>query len=379
MSNLWTNDFMEIKRQEVDPVADEMVAQIVEQKGKNAAKSLFDELIRNVEMPLDERFPGIDEFVSQTAVLPEWADFDKIALANQFFKDHGPKLLIFLYHKSLPTLYVDANGAKVLAQTRRLAHDEQSKNVFARRVAETGQFLLDVMCKDALKPGGNGITAVLKIRLIHASIRNFIPESHWDSSVLGRPINQEDLALTLMSFSVLLLEGLDAFGIDYSREESEAYIHIWNVIGYLLGITEDLLPADKEDAQKLVALILERQARSSSEGIMLTQALLEFTKSNIPFTKLENTSVYLIRYLIGDEYAQMLKVIPEEGCISILIPVAMKKLFKIGEKLEDRISQPLRYFIDEFSEIAAKKFVEYFDEYKKRNFVIPEEFAKAWF
>jgi hypothetical protein len=379
MSDLWTNEFLDNKRQIADPVADEVVHGLVEKGGKEAARALFDELIRNVDLPITGRFPDMDDFVKNTAALPDWADHEKIRTAHKFFTDHGPKFLIFLYHKSLPTLYVDAKGAEVLVQTGRLAHDEKSKNVFARRVAETGQFLLDVMCEGALTVNGDGIRAVQKIRLIHASVRNFIPKRHWDAVTLGKPINQEDLALTLMSFSVLLLDGLDAFGVEYSSEEAESFIHTWNVIGHFMGIQEALLPASHQEAKELVKVILDRQAASSEAGIALTEALLAFTKSNIPFHKLENTSQYLIRFLIGDAYSEMLKVLPPEGCISILIPEAVKGVFKIGERLEHKVKEPMQFFMDEFSKIAAKKMVEYFDDYKKRNFVIPEEFMKAWF
>ena len=146
-----------------------------------------------------------------------------------------------------------------------------------------------------------------------------------------------------------------------------------------MGIQEALLPASHQEAKELVKVILDRQAASSEAGIALTEALLAFTKSNIPFHKLENTSQYLIRFLIGDAYSEMLKVLPPEGCISILIPEAVKGVFKIGERLEHKVKEPMQFFMDEFSKIAAKKMVEYFDDYKKRNFVIPEEFMKAWF
>ena len=182
-----------------------------------------------------------------------------------------------------------------------------------------------------------------------------------------------------MSFGALLLEGLDTLEIEYTKEEAEAYIHHWNVIGYFMGDDENLLPASREEADKLIRIILDRQAASSEAGIILANALIDFAKSNIPFERLENTSLYLIRYLIGDRYAKMLQVIPQEGCIGILVPEVLKKLFNLGERLENKVNLPMNLFIDEFSKIATKKMVDYFDGYKNRNFVIPKEFMKAWF
>lgn len=379
MPNTWTHTFLDQKRQIADPVADQIVAHLVEQTGQQAAKALFDELTRNVDLPLEGKFPEVDEFLKSAAQLPDWADPPKLQLANRFFTDHGPKLLIILYHKSLPTLYLDANGAKVLVQTGRLAHDGKSRNTFARRVAETGQFLLNVMQQKALAKNGAGIKAAQKIRLIHASVRNFIPEDHWNSEDWGLPINQEDLALTLMSFSVLLLDGLDAFGIKYSEEEAEAYIHYWNVIGYFMGINEDLFPSSREEAAALVKAILDRQAYASEEGSILTESLISFTEANIPFEKFEKTSTLLINFLIGNRYAAMLDIVPPVGCLAYFIPRIFKGIFKSGERLEDVVNQPMKLFIETFSHVAAKKMVGYFDNYKKRHFTIPKEFEKAWF
>ncbi len=379
MPKSWTNTFLDPKRQLADPPADDLVADLATQNGQQAARTLFDELTRNVELPLEGQFPEIDKFLHSNRNLPEWADPQKMKLANRFFTDHGPKLLIILYHKSLPTLYLDAHGAKVLVQTGRLAHDGKSKNTFARRVAETGQFLLNVMQYRALEEGGIGIRAAQKIRLIHASVRNFIPEEHWQTKEWGKPINQEDLALTLMSFSVLLLDGLDAFGINYSSVEAEAYIHHWNVIGHFMGVNHDLLPASRDEASALVKAILDRQASPSEAGRILTESLITFTESNIPFEKFEKTSSLLIPFLIGNSYASMLGIIPQQGCLALFLPRIFKSLFRTGERLEDVVNQPMKLFLETFSQVAAKKMVGYFDNYKNRSFTIPEEFEKAWF
>ena len=153
------------------------------------------------------------DFLAATNVLPAWTDWNKVKLANDLFLDHGPKFLVFLYYRSLPILYSCANGAKVLVQTGRLSHQNDGHKIFARCIAETGQFMLEVMKPDSLKQGGTGIQAIQKIRLIHAAIRTFTPEEKWDATVLGVPINQEDLAITLMTFSVVMIDALERFGI----------------------------------------------------------------------------------------------------------------------------------------------------------------------
>ncbi|GJM34368.1 MAG: hypothetical protein DHS20C18_33690 [Saprospiraceae bacterium] len=374
-----TTDFLQTKRQIADPLADETIALIVEQEGPEAARKLFDLLIRRIEMPLEELPPATHAFVAATHQLPAWADWKKVELAHDLFLDHGPKFLIFLYYKSLPILYSMANGARVLVNTSRLTNKEQDLSIFARRIAETGQFLLDVMRKDALKPGGIGIQSIQKVRLIHAAIRHFIPVEHWNAEEWGQPINQEDLAATLMTFSVSTTDALAQFNIDEAPERLEAYLHTWTAIGEVLGIQNELLPADRASGRQLLETILAHQSAPSESGALLTQSLLQFSKSTMPSQRLERLPELLLQFLIGRERAQLLGVNYAPGCLGIVIPEAISAYFRWGERLEDKLEEPLGIFINEISRQLSKGMVRFFDRYKGRNFEIPEEFGKVWF
>jgi ER-bound oxygenase mpaB/B'/Rubber oxygenase, catalytic domain len=69
-------------------------------------------------------------------------------------------------------------------------------------------------------------------------------DGKWDSEYYGQPINQEDMAVTLLSFSVNVLETIERTTLKGSltRSDQEAYIHLWRYIGYLIGVHEDLNP-----------------------------------------------------------------------------------------------------------------------------------------
>lgn len=51
----------------------------------------------------------------------------------------------------------------------------------------------------------------------------------------GQPVNQEDMAGTLSSFSASVLHGLEWLGIKGSDEECQGYQHLWKYVGYYLG------------------------------------------------------------------------------------------------------------------------------------------------
>jgi len=375
----FTDTFLNQKRHRADPVADEFLRLIVQERGAGEARRLFDRLIRNIELPIDAFPEVVRDFLSATDGLPEWADHGRVQVAQDLFLDHGPKFLIFLYYKSLPLLYSCANGAQVLVRTSRLTNEEEDLRIFSRRIAETGQFLIDVMGRGNLQAGGKGIRAIQKVRLIHASIRHFIPQDQWDEQSLGKPINQEDMAVTLMTFSISLIDALEQFHIREEEERLEAYLHTWTAIGHVLGVDDDLLPADLEEARALINKILERQSRPSRAGQLLAKALLQFARETIPIDALDDGPVFLMRHLIGPQKADMLRIRSQSGCLGMTMPLFMQKFFSLGEKLEDKLDEPMHIVLDKVSEATVRKMVQYIDRYKERKFDIPEEMEEKWF
>ncbi len=373
-----TDALLNEKRLIADPPADAVIEKLVIEKGDAAAKALFDTLISNIELPVEQLPELVQLFVKENKELPTWADPIQIRLANDLFVDHGPKFLIFLFYKSLPILYACANGAQVLVQTGRLAHKEDGHQQFSRRIAETGQFIIDVMAPGSILDSTHAIESAIKIRLIHASIRKFIPKEHWNEAILGKPINQEDLAITLMTFSISILDALDKSGIEESNEKKEAYLHTWKVIGNAMGIQNDLFPPTLDDARFLINKIAQRQHRESEAGKILAAALINFSSDKLPTKVLKNAPQVLLRYFSGDQVADMLNVKAPLGCLLTWLPEAVKSVFQLEEKLEDR-SEPLKMLIDALSKETTRRMVKYFNKAKNVHFRIPENLKSAWF
>ena len=109
---------------------------------------------------------------------------------------------------SLPYCYAAADGARVLDLSERI------KNKPEHRLNETADFVWDVMAPNAFKPDGKGFTSILKVRLLHAAIRFYTGKSSkWNAADWGLPVNQEDMAGTNLSFSLLVVRGLRKFGL----------------------------------------------------------------------------------------------------------------------------------------------------------------------
>jgi ER-bound oxygenase mpaB/B'/Rubber oxygenase, catalytic domain len=316
----WSDALLDPMRELGDPLADGPVAAVLERGGADAVNALMQTLVR-VDQPVPEEMPDeIRAYLVETLPLPDWADMGKIERGQQLFETWGLEIACCLFCASLPSAYAAAKGVQVLYLTAQLATDPR------RRVMETGQFLIDVGNVGGLDENGKGRRAIQRVRLMHAAVRHLIKARNeltpgmWHPD-WGTPINQEDLAGTRMSFSYVFCEPMRRLGVRVPAEDVEAYLHLWNVIGHLLGVRDELLVHDIADATALVDAIRRRQFEASPQGQELTRALLELMDELTPVHRLDGTIPPLIRHLIGDETADLL-LIPKSDLADHLGPLA---------------------------------------------------------
>ena len=290
MARKWppTNAELDAWRQVGDPEADRFVADHFKKesmrplmaalvKQKNVARTDLAELaideneqaeasLRELLDAMAERMPGVTD--------------EDIRIGQDLFEMYGPEILMILGCYSLPAAYSAKKGVQVLATTKFLELEPD------RRLAETSQIIMDVMT-EGLGEGKGGREAAERTRLIHAAIRRLLVEDpDFDTETLGVPINQEDLAATLMTFSYLVLEGLGKMNMRVTDEQAQAYIDTWRQVGCLLGIESGLLPQNVEEAEQLTRAIQNRQVAPSPRGIellsILRNALAEKTLPGLP-------------------------------------------------------------------------------------------------
>jgi hypothetical protein len=216
------------------------------------------------------------------------------------------------------------------------------------------------------------VAQVLKVRLIHATIRHLIvrgnpgealehgaavpallPEGDglyhtlfargWDVNANGLPCNQQELAYTLLTFHYVFLRSLRRLGLSLTKEEEDAYLHAWNVVGHLLGIEPGLLVETMNDAGTLFARLQRGgraiaaaryapatrkvgtalYARSTDPRPVLAHALMRAMQAEIPLRSLKPFPVLLTRYLCGGKTASDLGL---DGRVSLV----SRALFALG-------------------------------------------------
>lgn len=265
----WTDAVLDRLRHEGDPEADAVITQIFERGELREVQRLIRGLQDNDD-PVPEALPDeVEAYFEDMGSITD-AERREAAVGEKFFAVHGPEIMMVLCCASLPFDYANYRGVDVLYRTGFL------KDRPARRVAQTAQMILDVMRPGGLTDDGYGIRSAQKVRLMHAAIRYMILHSDahpWDVERVGVPINQADLLYTLMSFTQVVLDGMDKLRLGVTPREAEAYLGTWCTVGRLMGIDPEMLPSNVAEARVLTQILARRNHGASEAGKAMTDAI----------------------------------------------------------------------------------------------------------
>ena len=298
-------------RNQGDPVADGVVAGVLADASYEEAERTLVTLLLSLRN-LDDH-PEVTNWIGGSATTPPWVQGTLVAEGQGLFAEWSLDIVTSLFCASLPFAYAAAQGVQVLERTSQLA----DPRTIARRIAETGQMLLDVSEPGALAPGRRGYQTVRTVRLLHAVIRarltltppSLDPSPTWDHQALGVPVNQEDLLGTLLSFTTVVFRAFAQMGIPLEAHAQESYLQLWAAIGTLLGIESCEYVLRPPQAEALTDVIAEELHSRSSAGQHLMEVLMGEMEISMPWglRKLPRT---LVRHLGGDRLADMLGVEP---------------------------------------------------------------------
>ena len=206
-------------------------------------------------------------------------DDDRLEEAQHLFAAYGTEIGGALILAALPQSYATAWGSRVLWANSRLQHD------LVRRIKGTARFVLAVaqrgdgaqgrLWDPTWEPVTDGLAAhphppwqqCVELRLYHQAIRERLIDERErervglaarrkarpadggevdddlfksDVDPLGEhnevPLNQEDLLGMLLSLSITTFEVLERYGISWTADQQESYLHMWDVVGAYLGI-----------------------------------------------------------------------------------------------------------------------------------------------
>ncbi len=260
---------------------------------------------------------------------------------------------------------------------------------------------------------GRGYISAKKVRLLHASMRFLLtnpgamaprPDTgappttlaerlgresqsrQWPSAELGVPVNQEDLAYTLLTFSYLLPKGMESWGDDVTLEQKEAFLHLWRVVGHIMGLRDDLMTDNWEEAESLYQAIHKRQAGKSESGMALTDAVMWFLRTYLPttFGLRDLLPVILIADQLGDDVKDLvsddeMKKLGslQARCLHGLMRASVVFYYRYYQRVLAAFPISRRVFGDLFLRASDELVNSWRDEYNRQPFYVPKD-ASTW-
>ena len=210
--------------------------------------------------------------------IPGWVDWEQLRRGAIAYWRPGKIVAAALVYGGYGAA-LRYGGTRPLLATGRALRPETT----GRRLMETLRWVVESTTPDGMKPHARGFELTMHVRMIHASVREFISKSeHWPWNDWGVPINSADaLYQSGGMFCAMILDLVERAGWKYSAQEREDVFALWRYLGHVMGVPEDLNYVDEADmrAKMDVSEMLERKPDEGCRELMA--AMLDFVSGGL--------------------------------------------------------------------------------------------------
>lgn len=231
-------------------VGDEPMDRLVEwmcATGMQQTRPLFHRALTEGIANVPDAPEPLREFFLRVETIPEWVDPDELRRGQRALRRGGADGMYVARDVSLLGGYQFSGFNKTLLRTGAL---EKGSN---QRFAETMQWAMDVIADGSLAPLGVGYRSTIRVRLIHALVRRHVAAMpDWRGDEWGVPVNQTDMAATLVGALIAPPAGAIGMGILPGRGELDAIAHVTRYVGWLIGVQDEWLPHNFRDGIRVL-------------------------------------------------------------------------------------------------------------------------------
>ncbi|RFZ44180.1 hypothetical protein DE4576_01576 [Mycobacterium marinum] len=187
-------------------------------------------------------------FIAAMEVTPDWIDFELVREGARVERIPAALLAPFITRGAFIATFTNTYAALPMALTGALSGKRA-----ARRVNETASFFAVTTLPGALDRYGPGFEAAAMVRLMHSMVRyNALKKSDkwgrkWDAAIYGMPVPQVDQMPAGMIGQYLLARKARQQGRTEFTAEERAVVEFARYRCFLLGLPEELLPAEPAD------------------------------------------------------------------------------------------------------------------------------------
>lgn len=276
-------------RQTCDPLADAVAALIERQR----PSQMIDEVFARAK----SEGGAFQDYLDHAHTIPAWVNWDAIEHARRVNLAFANVRAIALLVSSLVEGYSLSKAAHVLISTGRLHQD------VLKRVYETSQMTHNISVPDGMCPGHPGHRTMMEVRLLHAMVRKYLRYRGWDTALYDQPINQEDMAFTIIEFDYLAIRGMERMGASLTADDRAALHAQWRYGAYLNGVDGSLITESPEEEVYQYERIRARQYNPNEESRALALAVITALAGQPPFNLPAALLFELSRLCLGDELA----------------------------------------------------------------------------
>jgi hypothetical protein len=231
-------------------VGDEPMDRLVEwmsAAGMEQTRPLLDRALAEGIANVPDAPEPLREFFIQIETMPDWVDPDRLRRGARALRRGGADGMYIARDVSLLGGYQFSGFNKTLVRTGAL---EKGSN---KRFAETMQWAMDVISEGGLEPNGIGYRSTVRVRLIHAFVRRHVAAMpDWRGDEWGVPVNQTDMAATLVGALIAPPAGGLGLGFLFSPAELDGIAHLTRYVGWLIGVQDEWLPRSFRDGVRIL-------------------------------------------------------------------------------------------------------------------------------
>jgi len=153
---------------------------------------------------------------------PAWFVKEAFQRGQRALLQYLPSYFVSLFYRCLIPGFSISHLTEVLKKTAYLAPPSSTRRV-RTRLLDTGAFVAAVITEDPDRLW----QAALRVRFLHGQVRRRVPSG----------ITQEDLAATLIAFSLHAMGGVEMIlGARIPTTQLKDILHVWRYTGWLLGV-----------------------------------------------------------------------------------------------------------------------------------------------
>lgn len=252
-----------------DPLADAFAEDCVS-IGKGKAMTMLNSWLDGVPIgDIKDAPQSLHDLVEQLGTVPDFVDFTQIDQGAAAFSRHAREAGLALSTTSLVSGYDNPAASKPLIVTGRFSE------MAPVRAIETSMWVFTVGRPGGLHQFSEGFKRTVRVRMIHAFVRRHILTNvEWDTHADGIPINQADLAYTVVEFMWLPVRSMQMMGVYYTDDDLAAIYSMWRYMAYLMGVDTRIAPVNGTECQELEDLHMALGQPPNDDCRLLTHALL---------------------------------------------------------------------------------------------------------